>query len=306
MDKLYPFLRRGFQQVLKHGPSLLYWRYVKRKEILDAAPVECPRDARIEVHTLVCERDWLNAFWTLYTFHHFSEVSFRLVVLHDGWLEGREDLKQAFECSFPGAIVEDRNALASRVQSEVGSPLSEMWMSGDYPTLAKVIDSVLLAESDRVIFLDPDVLFFTTPQELLGGAKDLESVSAKWNLPTRDVNRDALYSCDYADLNGALSEKLPERFQIGLGVYDTQILDFDFLNRLLDEVPEIQSGMPFMVDQTIFGILAAKYGYQPLSPDRYAVDPVENLNGVVARHYHSTTRDLMYVEGLPAVINDIL
>jgi hypothetical protein len=179
-------------------------------------------------------------------------------------------------------------------------------MSGDYPTLAKVIDSVLLAANERVVFLDPDVLFFDTPRELLGGIQNLDGVSARWNFPTREVNQDALYSCNYAELNGALEGDLPRRFQIGLGVYDTQIVDFDLLNRLLHEVPEIRTGMPFMIDQTVFGVLAARHGYHPLPSDKYVTDPVETLEGVVARHYHSDTRDLMYVEGLPFVSERLL
>lgn len=303
---LYPFFRRGLQQIMKHGPSLLYWRYLKRRQILGTDPVECPPDAGLEVHTLVCERDWLNAFWTLYSFHHFSGKNFRLVVLHDGWLSDRNDIKDAFERHFPGSIVEDRDGVASGVRHNVGGALAEMWETGDYPTLAKVIDSVLLAANERVVFLDPDVLFFDTPRELVGGVKNLDGVSARWNLPTREVNRDALYSCNYADLNDALEGDLPKRFQIGLGVYDTQIVDFDLLNHLLHEVPKIRTGMPFMIDQTVFGVLAARHGYHPLPSDKYVTDPVETLDGVVARHYHSDTRDLMYVEGLPAISEGLL
>lgn len=306
MSGLYPFLRRGIEQVIKHGPSLLYWRYWKRKQILNADPVTCPVDADLEVHTLVCERDWLNAFWTLYSFHHFSESHFRLVVLHDGWLNNHDNIKRAFERSFSGVIVENRDSLASRVKREVGGVLSEMWHTEDYPTLAKVIDSVLLASSARVIFLDPDVLFFDFPKELVEGAQDLNGVSARWNFPAREVNRDALYSCNYVDLNEAIEDELPQKFQIGLGVYDTEFVDFDSLNRVLRDVPEIRAGASFMIDQTAFGILAARHGYNPLPSDRYVTDPVETLEGVIARHYHSHTRDLMYVEGFPAVSERLL
>lgn len=300
------FFRRGLQQVLKHGPSLLYWRYWKLKEILDAEPIECPPDSDLEVHTLVCERDWLNAFWTLHTFRHFSGIPFRLVVLQDGWLDDRGDIRRAFKRSFPGAIVEDRDELASRVCSEVGGPLSEMWTSGEYPTLAKVVDSVLLTENERVIFVDPDVLFFDKPKELIQGVHSLNGVSARWNFPIREVNRDALYSCSYAELNNELGAELPDEFQIGLGVYATRFVDFEQINHILREVPGIRSGMPFMIDQTVFGILAARHGYQPLPTDRYVTDPIGTLDGVVARHYHSATRDLMYVEGLPAVSEQLL
>ena len=53
-----------------------------------------------------------------------------------------------------------------------------------------------------------------------------------------------------------------------------------------------------MIDQTITGIWAAEHGYDELDDGRYAVRPVESLDGVVARHYYSKTRDLMYVEGI--------
>jgi len=58
----------------------------------------------------------------------------------------------------------------------------------------------------------------------------------------------------------------------------------------------------FMADQTLLGIMCAAHGLETLPVERYAIKPVATLAGVVARHYYAKTRDLLYLEGIPALI----
>ena len=57
-----------------------------------------------------------------------------------------------------------------------------------------------------------------------------------------------------------------------------------------------------MLDQTIFAILCLARGWHPLPTERYVLEPVDDLGGVVARHYFGKTRDLLYLEGIPKLI----
>ena len=56
------------------------------------------------------------------------------------------------------------------------------------------------------------------------------------------------------------------------------------------------------IDQTIIALASLTQGWRSLPPERYAIEPVESLAGVVARHYYSKTRDLLYLEGIPRLI----
>ena len=57
-----------------------------------------------------------------------------------------------------------------------------------------------------------------------------------------------------------------------------------------------------MIDQTIMALFSLARGWESLPTDRYVLEPVDDLTGVVARHYFGKTRDLMYLEGLPRLI----
>jgi hypothetical protein len=91
---------------------------------------------------------------------------------------------------------------------------------------------------------------------------------------------------------------LPYDFIIGLGRVNLDYFDWELCEKVLSKHPPRGRVKHFTIDQSIMGIWAAAHSFSHLDKKRYAVNPVENLDGVVARHYIGKTRDLMYVEGI--------
>lgn len=293
-------LRRGVSQVRKHGLRLLYYRYLVRPRILRSPPLPCPSDSTLEVHMQVCARDWINGHWTIRSLARNADMPFRLVLLHDGNLDARA--RASYESCFPGVVATRRDEMGDAVSDLLGGAaptLLQMWMTGRYFTLPKVVESALLARNDSILHIDPDVLFFDRPTELLEPLP--LRVGARWNLPRDKGHADGMF-CFAPDLiEEASGLRPPVPFGTGLGRWTPSSMPWQTVEKLLSRHRPAE-WLIFMLDQTLLALHAAANRWQPLPRDRYAVEPVESLEGVVARHYYGKTRDLMYVEGMRRMV----
>ena len=281
------------------GPGLLLERYWHRKRILKAKPIECPKDAVLEVHVQVCHRDWLNGIWTIMSFAYFARQPFRLVMLQDGTVP--ECAWDHFKQLFPGVVIADRESLRPEVEKRLGavSPtIVKMWESGEYCTLPKVVDSWILAKNKTIVTLDSDVLFFDCPKELLDPSL-VEDQIAIYNYINYDGgSRNTHYSHDAEELEHGTGISLPYDFIIGLGRVNLEYFDWELCEKVLANYPPKGPVKHFTIDQSIMGLWASVHGFSHLDKNRYSVTPVKTLDGVMGRHYISKTRDLMYVEGM--------
>ena len=299
MKRYYNILKRGASQIRELGPGLLLERFWHRKKILKAKPVVCPPDSELEVHVQVCKRDWINGIWTIMSFAYYAKQPFRLVMLHDETVP--EFAWDHFRRLFTGVVIADREKLRPEVEEKL-EPLSptvvEMWKSGYYVTLPKIVDSWLLAKNKTVLTLDADVLFFDYPEELLDESKVSGQLAILNYVDTAGPWRAAYYCIDANALQDDMGIDLPADFGLGLGRVNSEYYDWGLCERVLSRHTLTGHVKHFMIDQTIMGMWAAQSGFVTLDRHRYAVRPVESLEGVVARHYFSKTRDLMYVEGI--------
>jgi hypothetical protein len=294
----FTFVGRGVEQIRRYGVRLLWLRYVKRQQILRTEPLHCPDDAALEVHTQVCARDWLNCVWTMKSFGRFTGAQFGLLVLCDGTVT--PEMRQELSRQFPGAsvkpVIETYPAAAATFR---GFPkLHELRADGRFFTLPKVLDSAALRRGELVLAIDPDVLFFSEPAEMLGDLSPTRGYFARLNLPRRDSDPRGAFCIDAVPLHERFGLELPLRFNCGLGSLNYSTVDWGLVDRILSELPP-DPERAFMLDQTILAILSLANGWNPLPPERYVLEPVADLTGVVARHYYGKTRDLMYLEGIP-------
>jgi len=301
-QKSFVVINRAIEQIKKYGLPLLYWRYLALRKILNSTPIVCPHKSELEIHIQVCKRDWINGIWTLKTFNHFVNLPFRLVLLHDGSLDLPDlaFIKETYIKLFPGVITYKRSDISQLIQeffSEKYPTLNQMWHSEKFITLPKVLDSFILSQNQYYLSLDPDVMFFGYPQELIDFIHQSSNLAACWNTPKYRGHSDGMY-CFVPDQVCRLTNyQLPVPFGTGCGTVNQKSFDW----HLVEEVFSHMSILPnheFMVDQTISGLFAAKYGYEPLPQSRYTIEPVNSLDGVITRHYYSKTRDLMYVQGV--------
>jgi hypothetical protein len=299
---VWTFFARGSQQLRKHGPRLLWLRYVRRRAILRTPPLLCPDTATLEVHTQVCARDWLNALWTLKSFSLVTGEPFKLLILCDRTVPENAILRML--AHFPEACVirceqpseETRQTFAPRWPGLFALRTNERFF-----TLPKIMDSFAHRQSDMILTIDPDVLFFEDPKELRADLDLARPYFARLNQPLNDFDPKGAFSIDATRVRELFGLELPRRFGCGLGSLHYGKIDWDFIERVLAAVPpDPERG--FLLDQTITLLVSLTQGWELLPPERYAIEPVASLVGVVARHYYSKTRDLLYLEGIPRLI----
>ena len=306
MPNFKTFIKRGKEQIEKHGLSLLFWRYIYKYLILTAEKVYLDPSAATEVHMQVCRRDWVNGMWTLYSLAKQIQLPFRCVLLHDGWLDSNPMAAKIYKNKFPGITTYTKKSVkidgAHIIES---SPkIEEMWNSkGEFPTISKVIDSYVKAKNDFVIQIDPDILFFDYPKEIIEDHLDDGKVAVwnyvDWRRPDPDDPK-GTYCYSPREVRKLTGLQLPLPFSTGLGKVDIKRTDWRLASKVIDNT-EIISSNKWTIDQTIHGLMAAKYGYKKLPTEKYAIRPVDNIKGIVARHYFGKTRDLMYVKGLKSL-----
>lgn len=298
----FTFISRGVSQVRKLGFRLLWHRYVTRKRILNAGSIRCHDNAEIEVHMQVCARDWLNALWTIHSFWHAVREPFQLVIFCDSSVT--EEMQAHLRHRLPGADVLSCAQIPPAVHERFADRFPEIFrLRSDrrFFTLPKVTDSFALRRHDVVLTIDPDVLFFAKPTELIADLEPSRRYFGRFNLPRRDADPRSAFCLDAKALHEQCGVDLPVRFNCGLGSLNYAAANWEWIEHVLKILPP-DPERAFMLDQTIFWLLSERGGYETLPPERYALEPVESLNGIIARHYYGKTRDLLYTEGIPALL----
>lgn len=302
-----PVLKKGFRLLRQHGISLLVERFIRRREILFSSPVPCDPGSPIEVHMQVCHRDWLNALWTLKSFRAHCGGDFSLTVYLD--FNVGPDVRSIFESHFPGIRIPQHGWLDEQVRlklTPIASTLAALWRAHHSPTLYKMVNAWVCARNPRFLYLDPDVLFFAPPTELLafiekGGAEKVLGLFNATKLPPENLADCGAFSVSETEISQIYGLKLPRDFNAGIGIIEHARIDWPFLEEVISQRRWI-SDRTLLLDQTCLALLAARNGWEQLDRQRYLVDQgAFSHETVVAHYFGSTRRDAFYVEGIPHV-----
>jgi hypothetical protein len=288
-----PDLVRAF---VRHGWRAHFHRFVTRPRILRTPALDCPPDADLEVHTMVCPRDWLNGVWTFKTFGFFARCRFRLVIHHDERMPA--EALSILERHFPGCIIARPGVVESvkpRDWDSAYPKLAALRRDPVFRTLKKVIDAAWLARVDRPLHIDPDVLFFRHPDELLESTG--HDVFARMNVQRQKITTAGMFCIDPQAVAQHFGLTLAPSFGCGLGWFNVRRMDFGLLEEIFRHIPP-DPACGFLIDQTILAILSAKHGFEPLPAERYVIEPGIDPACCVARHYYGGTRHLFYREGI--------
>lgn len=291
------FWKQAKKQFKKHGTQLLYCRFVLRKEILDTAAVPCPPESSMEVHTQVCERDWINMIWSMKSFRHYSGKKFRLVVHCNKLTTNKEAVILKH---FPGSIISNESSSNNMIPDswkKYHKNIINIKSKSNTFTIKKVLDSYFLSKNDIFFTIDPDVLFFKKPEVLLESAEKETHLSSCFNILRFPKESTEGMFCIDQESSGLRFDK---DFGTGCGWIRKKFCDWDLIENVLSK-NKIIDKYGFMIDQTISAIWASTYGYKRLDPNIYTIEPVYTLEGVVTRHYYAKTRDLMYIEGMTEI-----
>jgi len=245
-------------------------------------------DEACEVHVLTSGKDWLNLLWSLKTFYHYAQVKYRLCIHEDGSLS--TTALETLETHFPDARILSRERMDSVTASALKTlPRSLAFRQTNNLSL-KVFDVVLSAESDRILLLDSDLLFFERPEFLIEQASSL-SLDRCWF----NADIESAYNVEPDDALRESGIRLVPRLNTGLALFRRDVLRLDWFEEFLT-LPGIL-GHFWRIEQTLLALAGSRAGASVLPPE-YDVRLGRGGPFGPVRHYVGEIRHLMYGEGM--------
>jgi len=279
----------SFRQKFGHGLRVAWYRGVVRPCILQTPPVEDTTDETCEIHVLTSGQDWLNLIWTLKSFYRVAKKRYALCIHEDGSITANQI--ETLTKHFPAARVISK----SRADAEVLPSLASFPRCSEFRKAnhlaPKVFDFPFYLNSDRMLLLDSDVLFFREPAELL---HLIEDPNYRLNIVNRDVA--SAYTVDLAEVKSRIGVNVIERFNSGLGLIHRDSLRLDWIEEFLG-LPGILEGHFWRIEQTVQALCSSRFGVE-LLPPVYDIRFSGGIYGSPARHYVGAIRHLFYGEGI--------
>ena len=277
-----------FRQRFGHGLRVAWWRDVVRPKILRAAPVPGTVDPFAEMHVLTSESDWLNLVWTLKSFYRVAPRRYRLVIHEDGSLG--EEARGHLERMFPDARMIRREAADAEVLGALADNPRCRALRETNALSLKVFDFSHYLESDRMILMDSDILFYAKPEVLIAR---IEDPSYRLNSVNGDVS--SAYTVDPAVVRDRMGFDMVEGYNSGLGLIHRDSMRLDWIEEFLG-LPGI-IGHFWRIEQTLYALFSSRFGCE-LLPSAYDVYLTPGIGDRPSRHYVGAIRHLMYGEGM--------
>jgi hypothetical protein len=191
------------------GRELRRWRRRGTRNRLppERSPLPLGKDP-VEIHTLVCARDFVMSVWSLQSFIAFSGLLPTVVVHDDGTLT--DEHRALYERIFDSIVVLDEGRTRERMDEALAPwPACRRFhrLPGFFCS-RKLFDPLFLARSETILVLDSDVLFFGAPLRLLD---HLAAGSACFGSDYQDA-----YTMPRAELSRWAGRSVLTRFNAGL------------------------------------------------------------------------------------------
>lgn len=277
-----------YRRTFSHGARVAWYRDVIRPRILRTAPVVATDASDCEIHVLTSADDWLNLIWTLKSFYAVSNRRYGLCIHDDGSLS--QQAAETLRHHFPSArLIPRTKADAAVLPSLQKFPRCLDFRQSNHLS-PKLFDFRHYLQSDRMLLLDSDVLFFAEPGELLRRIEDPKYLSNSVNADVQSA-----YTVDRAVAERRCDVKLIDRFNSGLGLIHRDSLRADWLEEFLG-LPGIV-GHFWRIEQTLFALSSCRWGAE-LLPSEYDVRLSGDVEDRPCRHYVGAIRHRMYGEGV--------
>jgi len=167
----------------------------------------------------------------------------------------------------------------------------------------KSFDIPYFSQSDRFLMIDPDVLFFLRPQEILDWVDHPVDRSCWFN---QDFQEPSPISLDRAKKD--LGINLWPRVNSGLCLLNTKtVFDLSAMESYLASPVLQDPKIQWRIEQTLLALCASKENKGGLLSSSYEVSANKHRQAnCVARHYVGCVRDRLLSEGVTALSNKIL
>ena len=128
----------------------------KYHQIFETPPIPMVGRKSLELHMLVCQRDFLRSFWALKSFFYYARIPATLVIQNDGSLSSEQ--LDCYQAHFPGCIVNTDND--DEVESALaGYPTCQFFLR-HHAIAKKLFHPLLLSKSRYLLIMDSDILWF--------------------------------------------------------------------------------------------------------------------------------------------------
>ncbi len=264
-----------------------------QKRIVDwKIDVSWPQSS-VPIHVLASRHDWRMALWMLASLHHVTERRWPIVLHEDGSLGDAE--LGVFLRLFPEMSVWRRSQSDELMTAKLASfPLCAAYRNR-MPHGLKCFDIPQLADVDKFILLDPDVLFFCRPDEILGWCDDALNDACWFNEDFQEPSPIAL-----AQARQDFGIELWPKVNSGLCLLNREtVSDLNLMESFLSH-PALQAKeVQWRVEQTLLALSASQKNRGGLLPPSYEVSSGKSRHtGCVARHYIGCVRDRFLAEGV--------
>lgn len=250
-----------------------------------------PLAGGVEVHLLTCAGDWLCAAWTLASFVHFTQHRWHLVVHDDGTLpaQARSTLRQLFPALEIIARAEANAAMSLQLAQ---FPRCAAYRAA-HPLALKLLDCALLSQTDRLILLDSDILFFQRPTEVMQWVRE-EREGCFFNPDFQNA-----YCLSPEEAQSRLGTPLWPRVNTGLSLFVREAVDLAFCERCLGDEALLDPESIAWREQTLLALCASRWGQGGLLSERYEVTFNPRMaEDAVTRHYVGAMRRWFLSEGV--------
>jgi hypothetical protein len=276
----------------RHGVRGAYGRETIAPRVLGCAPLTGLTDARAEVHVLTSGQDWIALLWALRTFYRASGRRYRLCIHEDGTLPpaGAAELRR----QFPDARLIDRGTADARLAVALAAAPACRAHRDKNPLLLKTFDFEAFLETESLVVLDSDLLFFQEPRALLARIEDLSDRRSSFNRDWRYG-----YSVPWDEIVARAAPPVETLINSGLGVLRRGVVSPAWCESYFATFPSLPRH-PHRIEQTLIALCAARHGYVML-PAEYDVREGPTDFTLPVRHYSGFLRRRLYTEGLPHI-----
>ncbi|MEO1180564.1 MAG: hypothetical protein AAFX51_06850 [Cyanobacteria bacterium J06636_28] len=276
------------RQKYEHGLTVAHYRDTVRPRILKTRPIDNTVGTDCEIHVLTSAKDWLNLMWALKSFYWASNRHYALCIHDDGTLTSKH--RDIFQHHFPKARVIERKIADDFVLAGLSNHPRCLEFRKNNHLAPKVFDFAAYLNSDRMLLLDSDILFFEEPTALLNRIEN-----PQYQLNTVNGDTASAFTVDPALVKKQCGFEMVERFNSGLGLIHKASINLDWIEEFLN-LPNIICHF-WRIEQTLYALFSSKFGAE-LLPSIYDVHLEGDINGAPSRHYVGTIRHLMYGEGI--------
>ena len=278
---LLRYLHKSYNRVLLayNGVLLAYNRALQLILIPKTPIASCVLHGRPEVHSLVCHRHMYNYILAIKSFLRFyNDVT---VIVHDDGSLTKKD-KRTIKKHVENINIIDRDYADEKIDKIFYHYPNCRRYRDAFVNALQLFDYMLLCESEKIVSLDSDILFFKKPDTLIDWVRDGTEIIYFWEQEPRGT-REFLAKVNLDDCFIGVN--------IGLLCFYKETMNLDLIEQLLSKTEKFD----WQTGQGVYTVLLKKQEKHELSyfePPEYQ-DWSRFGDRQTARHYYFSAFSLV-------------